>query len=219
MLELLASSYIVNHLQCLTDQGSIGIAYVYCSYEDTGRETAVNLLSTIVRQLLPQSSANVVGVLDLFQGHAKQKTRPTLSEVQDLFRAAVRGFNRTYVVVNALDECTDIDGNRETFVTELTSHLPNVSLLLDSRPLPHLESRLPNATRIELQAHDEDIIEYVKERVALSQRIHSHMQKDPKILQTIIGKVLKKVKGMFLMARLYLHSLVSLSTLRRVKEI
>ena len=126
MLELLASSYVVNHLQRLTDQGNIGIAYVYCSYKDTERETAVNLLSTIVQQLLPQSSANVVGVLDLFQGHANQKTRPTLSEVQDLFRAAVRGFNRTYVVVDALNECTDIDENRETFVTELISHLPNV---------------------------------------------------------------------------------------------
>lgn len=212
------ASYIVNHLQHLTDQGTIGIAYVYCSYKDTQRETAVNLLSTIVQQLLLQSFANVVGVLDLFQGHAKQKTRPALSEVQDLLRVSLRGFNRTYVVVDALDECTDIDENRETFVTELTSLLPNISLLLVSRPLPHLKSRLANATQIELQAHDEDIIEYVKERVALSQRMHSHMQKDPKILQTIISKVLKKVKGMFLMARLYLDSLISLSTLRRVKE-
>ena len=212
------ASYIVNHLQHLTDQRSIGIAYIYCSYKDPGRENAVNLLSTILQQLLLQSSANVSGVLELFQAHTKQKTRPTLSEVRDLLRITIRDFNRTYVVIDALDECSDIDENRETFITELKSLLPYVSLLLVSRPLPYLESRLPNATQIELRAHDEDIIEYVKERVALSQRMHGHMQKDPKLLQTIISKILKKVKGMFLMARLYLDSLISLSTLRRVKE-
>lgn len=212
------ASYIVNHLQHVTDQGSIGIASVYCSYKDTERETAVNLLSTIVQQLLLQSSANVERLLNLFQEHAKQQTRPTLSEVQDLLRVAVRGFNRTYIVFDALDECTDIDENRKTFVTELTSLLPHISLLLVSRPLPHLESRLANVTQMEVQAHDEDIIEYVKERVALSQRMHGHMQEDPKILQMIISKVLRKVKGMFLMARLYLDSLISLNTLRRMKE-
>lgn len=37
-------------------------------------------------------------------------------------------------------------------------------------------------------------------------------------MQTIFSKLLKRVKGIFLMARLYLDSLISISTLRRVKE-
>ena len=212
------ASYIINHLQCSNNQESIGTAYIYCNYKDKERETALNLMSTILQQFLLQPSANAEGLLNLFQGHAKQKTRPTLSEVQNLLRLAIRGFNRAYIVVDALDECTEINENRETFVAELTSLLPDVSLLLTSRPLPHLERQLPNALQIELQAHNEDIIEYIKERAALSQKMRGHMQKDPKILQTIISKILEKAKGMFLMARLYLDSLVSLSTLRRVKE-
>ena len=212
------TSYVINHLQHLTDQGNIGIAYVYCSYKDTEVETAINLLSTVAQQLLLQSSANPVEIVEIFQKHVKEKTRPLLAEVQDLLRIVTRGLNRTYIVVDALDECVDIDDNRETFVAELKTLLPIVNLLLVSRPLPHLESRLAMATQVELRAHDEDIIEYVKERVALSQKMHGHIQKDPKLLQTIISKVLKKVKGMFLMARLYLDALSSLSTLRRVKE-
>jgi ankyrin repeat protein len=211
------ASFVINHLQHITNQKAIGIAYVYCSYKETERENVRNLISSILQQLLSQRSTDAFEILDVYQKHIKSKTRPTLREFSDLLQIAIRRFSRTYVVVDALDECTDIDENRETFVSELTSLLPGISLFIVSRHLPHLERRLEMASRIELKASDEDIMAYVRERMAISQRLRGHLEKDPGLLQTIVTKITSKVKGMFLMARLYLDSLMTMITPRKVK--
>ena len=211
------ASFVINHVQHITDQKDIGIAYVYCSYKETERENVKNLTSSILQQLLSQNSTDAFEILDMHQKHSKSSTRPTLREFSDVLQIAVHRFSRTYVVVDALDECTDIDDNRETFVSELVSLLPGVSLFIVSRPLPHLEQRLEMASRIELKASDEDIMAYVRERMTISQRLKVHLQKDPGLLQTIVTKITSKVKGMFLMARLYLDSILTMITPRKVK--
>jgi len=137
----------------------------------------------------------------------------------ELLLRTVGQFSRVYIVVDALDECSDIDQNREDFVEKLTSLRPYVSICLISRPLPHLERTLDQAEHYELVADDQDIIEYVKECMSTSIRMKSHISRDPSLAQTIVSKILKKAKGMFLMAKLYLDSLMRLNTPRKVKAV
>lgn len=159
---------------------------------------------------------NASDALDMHKKHSQSKTRPTLHDFSDILQRVVRCFSRTYVVVDALDECSDIDEHRETFVGELIALLPSISLFIVSRPLPHLEQRLQMAILIELKAIDEDIMAYVRASGNVSET-KGPSPKDPGLLETTVTGVTAKTKGMFSTARLYVDSILTMITPGKAK--
>lgn len=49
------ASLIIDHLESTLQHGTVGIAYIYCSYTDT-EHTAINLVGSILRQLVRVSA-------------------------------------------------------------------------------------------------------------------------------------------------------------------
>jgi hypothetical protein len=99
-----------------------------------------------------------------------------------------------YLIVDALDECPEADGVRETFLDEVGS-LDRVSLLATSRVMP-LESAMERAVRLDIKAKDKDMNRYLEERLAKSDRIKKFAVKDPGLVKTIKDTILTKANGM-----------------------
>lgn len=82
---------------------------------------------------------------------------------------------------------------------------------------PSIARELHGATRLQIQANDEEIRKYLVQYLEKWEFLKPDLEKDPSLEESIIGSIVSKARGMFLLARLYIESLTRLITLRKVK--
>ncbi|KAL8853045.1 MAG: hypothetical protein Q9221_002075 [Calogaya cf. arnoldii] len=88
--------------------GSVGVAAVYCNFKDRQTQTPENLLAGACVQLandLPRSLPAVL--VDIYRSHSRLKTRPTLTEIIKILDDTVRDYDTVYMVIDALDKCSE----------------------------------------------------------------------------------------------------------------
>lgn len=156
-------------------------------------------------------------VVALYQSHIKVKTRPLLEEYLQLLRASINSFLRVYVIIDGLDECSEANSTRSQFLAAINNIRPQICTFITSRYLPSMEKELRGATRLHLEANEEDIRNYLTQRLQKWHFLKPHLEKDPSLHQSIIESIVSKARKMFLLARLYIESLTRLITLRKVK--
>lgn len=152
-----------------------------------------------------------------------------------MLQSILYGFPKVYIVVDAIDECPEQDDTRWIFLAQLRRLRFKACLLFMSRPIPNLEKELQDSTRVNLTPHEEDIRNYLLQRLDGSITMRKHFREEPSLRRTIVTRIIQKVKGMwvyqkiasgtsdllfarFLMARLYLDSLATKITRRKVKS-
>lgn len=156
-------------------------------------------------------------VVALYEQHTRIKTRPLLNEYLRLLRAIINDFSRVYIIIDGLDECSETNSTRSHFLPGINDIRPQICTFVTSRYLPSIERELPGATRLQVEAKDEDIRKYLMQRLQKWEFIKRHLEKDPSLGESIIGSIVSKARRMFLLARLYIESLTRLITLRKVK--
>ncbi|KAI9148367.1 26S proteasome non-ATPase regulatory subunit [Paramyrothecium foliicola] len=191
------ASYIIEALRKRRSEDNSGLAYIYFTYKDAELQTPVNIIASILQQLISQSPADAHSLVNLHAQHVGENTRPSVGEIVSLLQDVFRRFSKVYVIVDALDECSDVD---------------------DARPLPDLEKLLDDAIHIEVEASPTDIENYLGQRLESTRSIQIHLAQDSLLQETIVSVILEKVNGMFLMARLYLDTLVNKTTRRKIKS-
>ena len=149
-------------------------------------------MANILRQLILQRSVHINKLIDLYQKHEKDRTRPPLDKYFELLRSALDNFSKVIVIIDALDECTDAG---IALLKEIRKQ-PKVCLLVTSRDIPIIEPELPGAYRLVIRASDEDIKKYLKERISSSSDLMAHTEKDPKLYDNIITTIVDKAQGM-----------------------
>ena len=191
------SSYIIRHLQEKKVTDTIGVAYLYFSYKDTEKQTLLNLIASLLQQLVTQKPLLLQEVRDLYQQHVTHHTRPSAGECSQLLQTVIWSFTQVYIVVDALDECPERGEVRNIFLTQLFSLQPIANLLLVSRTIPSLESTLERAVRIKLEPHEEDIRNYLLQRLKETPSMKRHFDDEPSLPETIISRLTQKIKGMY----------------------
>lgn len=156
-------------------------------------------------------------VVALYERHTKIKTRPLLNEYLRLLRAIINDFSRVYIIIDGLDECSEANSTRSNFLAGINDIRPYICTFVTSRYLPSIERELPGATRLQVEAKDEDIRKYLTQRLQKWEFLKRHLEKDPSLREIIIESIVSKARRMFLLARLYIESLTRLITLRKVK--
>lgn len=154
-------------------------------------------------------------LLSLYERHARNRTRPLLNEYMSLLRTTLDAFSKAVIIIDGLDECPD--SARKDFITKIREIQPAVCTFITSRYLPTIEQNLIDAIRIEIEPSDDDIRKYLEQRLAKWDTLKNHVKKDPGLHNKIIDSIVAKAKRMFLLARLYMESLMRLITLRKIK--
>jgi hypothetical protein len=176
-------SMVVNFLTETVIQEDVGVAYLYCDFGDRQRQTSANLLSSVLQQLAQQRSKTSDEILHLYRHHAKLRTRPSLAEFSKLLQSEVRYFSKVFVVIDALDECSD----RQSLLCELRSI---VHLLITSRS--SLANEFHDADQLEIGAHLGDIARYIESRIEGELLVKS----DSSLRAAIIDNVIERSQGM-----------------------
>lgn len=99
-------------------------------------------------------------------------------------------------MVDALDECPEVDRTREVFLHELRNFSPNVHLLVTSRPNSTIERTFEGATCLDIYAHEDDVRRHLHNRIEMQALLLRHITADSSLRDTIVSTILDKTRGM-----------------------
>ncbi|CAG8960230.1 hypothetical protein HYFRA_00012749 [Hymenoscyphus fraxineus] len=210
------ASAIVNHFEISTTNAGIGLAFIYCNYKERDSQTFINLISSLIQQLVSRLEVISDEVRTIYQKHNSQKTRPSEKELSALFNTLVTKFPHIYVVIDALDE-SHVD-TRDELVATLRLSSPNVRLLCTSRHLGDIEDLFKDAPHLEIRASDEDITKYLTLQIQQVPKLRRFCHKSKDLETCIVDKLVEKANGMFLLAELHLESLKSKTDIKRLRK-
>lgn len=168
-------------------QDDVGVACVYCNFGDQSTQTPINLIAGIWRQLAQRQNSLPEYVKELYTSHH----RPTLVEIAKILRSEINRHSKVFVLVDALDECSEENGHRKNFHAELQALPSNVHILVTSRDLDTIARWNKDSKKLEIKARTEDIQAYVQRRILEEDRLLHHTQKDPNLEEAIVKGVIK----------------------------
>jgi hypothetical protein len=131
----------------------------------------------------------------LYLGHLQKHTRPTVGELSKLLVSMIGNFSKSFIIVDALDECNYLDETRSNLVEEV-SKLSDAYVLWTSRHLSDIESLLEDHPRLEIRANDDDVDSYLKGCVERSARLRRHVSADANLMTDISEAIIRKADGM-----------------------
>lgn len=187
------------------DKDDVSISYVYCDYKDRTRQTTTDLLASLVKQLVMKHKEMPIEVINMYAKHAERKNSPSLEEYFRIFPSLLRGFRRSFILIDALDEHFTSE-NEESFleVTLLEELLrlqqtgPDYSLFITSRGNAVIQERLSGAVHIEISAANPDIELYLRSRIYDHSKFSfaKKMRDDNDLADLVVSSLLKKARGM-----------------------
>jgi hypothetical protein len=193
--DIVIRSVVVDYLKHTFQGENVGIACIYCSYKEQHEQTTTNLIAGLVQQLVQRHTIVPDDVRNLYKYHMRTRTRPSLREFSNLLQSQLHKFSKTFVIIDALDECSE--SNRESLITEILKLQPGIHLLVTSRHIAEIECLFENAARLEILAKDEDVRRYLEGRIAREGRLKRHIKSDPTLQDAIIDTIVEKARGMF----------------------
>jgi hypothetical protein len=178
-----------------TAQEDVGLAYLFCSYKSQVDQSLSSLLSALLKQLV-QSRPDVAAPLTrLYYDHSKRQSRPSHGELFTALLTVCSNHARVYIVVDALDECTDQYGMRSPLVEKLRDlqAKTNVRLLFTSRFIPEITEKFRSDPILEVRASEEDVKRYVAGQIP---RLPKCIRRDDELTLTVQSKIVEAVDGM-----------------------
>ena len=156
--------------------GLATIAYYYFDFRDVKKQDRYGLLSSLLSQLSVESDSCYEVLSRLYVDNAGGTRKPTRSALSKCMTdmLSLPGQAPIYIIVDALDECSNLSGKpsaREevlNLIEELVDlNLPNVHLCVASRPEMDIRMVLEPLASLQISLHDErgqkkDIIDYIK---------------------------------------------------------
>jgi hypothetical protein len=184
----------IDHLGTLA-QADVGLAYVFCNYKSQVDQNLYGLLSALLKQLVQSRADLAVPVTRLYDHHSKQKSRPSLNEIFIALLTVCSNQARVYIVMDALDECTDQDGTRSQLIEKLgeLQMSTDVRLLFTSRFIPEITAKFRLDPVLEVRASEEDVKRFVAGQIP---RLPSCIRRDDELMRAVQRKIVEAIDGM-----------------------
>ena len=147
---------------------NVTVVCVYCDFQDQERQTAANIIGALTKQLVNALEMVPTEIEEAFKRAEREVGGRGLqvSETVRLLRGALASVERTFICIDALDECP------EKHLSELLTSLhtvsqvsPGVRLFITGRPhiRSAVEKYLPECVQvIPFSPNSEDIREYLE---------------------------------------------------------
>lgn len=184
---------VINFLRArYAKQESVGVAAIYCNFKERDSQTLENLLAgwceQLVRQTLPKLLVDIYGI------HKDENTRATWTEISQIFEDIVTRLDIAYLVVDALDECSeDVRDGLLTFFKTLRS---DTRLLVTTRHIDEITGGFRSSPTVEIRASLGDLEKYVASRVGSNRRLSGYARSNILLKQEICDRVASKAEGM-----------------------
>ncbi|KAG4257759.1 hypothetical protein FPRO04_10010 [Fusarium proliferatum] len=198
------------------DDHGTGVAYVYCSYQTTRKQTVQDLFTSLLKQLAQTQDPFPAALKSLYVEKCKGEERPSPHDITKALRDVINSFDQAFIMVDAIDEFEPT----ESLFSELSSLQEHAmaNILITSRPpAQSLEDKLDNLHRClrkKIQADDHDVKLYIDQRMTEMLVLNEANTEIPESIKQDLRKTIRKrlsevVNGVFLLARFHLDGLMS----------
>ena len=192
-------STIVDHLQKTFSEPKFAIAFIYCNYKERDEQTVSNLVASLLQQLVQSSDSIPPAVQSIYEHHKRRRTRPNLVDFVRLLQTVVAQYSKFFLVIDALDECSETDQTRANLLMEIRKLPSNLHFLCTSRFLSDIEQMFKDAPRLEIRASNADVQKYLQAQIEKEGRLKRHIDSDPSLLKEIVDTIIGRVQGMFVL--------------------
>jgi hypothetical protein len=199
---ILSSTVIEHLLQHCHDNTHMVTAYFYFDFNDAQKQNPELMLRSLLCQFLQRSVVIPKGVDALFSSCENRKRKPSLHALLEVTRQAMQDFTQVYVVLDALDECTQRSELMDMLETVAGWQLDNLHLLMTSRRERDIERSLEgyvkeeDAICLQRDVVDQDIQRYVQQRLHDDKRLEK-WNKDAAVRQEIEAALMGGARGMY----------------------
>ena len=187
---------IIDYLQREVLTENIGLAFLYCSYNDQPVQNITNIISSLARQLVGRQGPLPQDLTLPFSQHKDRKTRPSLDECRALLVSLINKYTRSFIILDALDETNERDGTRHGLIAELKKLSATAKILITSRYCTSDEEYFEPSSKIEIRALEADLVAYVEARMVEESRLTKHFKKEPGLAPLVLENVVKQAQGM-----------------------
>ena len=197
----MVASIVIDHLWDTIRDEKVGIAYIYFNYRRQLEQTSVNLLGSLLKQLLQERPSISNDLRSLYEHHTCKKTRPTFDEILKVLHTEMTDYSRIFIVVDALDECPDGDGIRQLLLANLYALQATtaMNLMVTSRFIPKITQEFRKAIWLEIRACDEDVKRYLEGQMS---RLSSCVMRSTSLQEVIKCNIIKAVDGMYVLPKI-----------------
>jgi Cdc6-like AAA superfamily ATPase len=189
----MVAAIAVDQLLDSAQNGAYGVAYVYCNYKSQADQDTVSILAAILKQLVQSRPSTLGPVEKLQEKHAGRGTKPSLDDIYNALRDVLAQYPYVHIVVDALDECQK--ETRRQLCTKLLDLQKgaDMRLMVTSRFVPDIEHAFRLALRLEVQASDEDVKQFV---VGQIHRLPGCVQRSATLQELVQERLVEAVSGM-----------------------
>jgi Cdc6-like AAA superfamily ATPase len=190
------ASIITNHLeQKFCTEPDVGIAYIYCNFKSTPDLNVQDLLASLIKQLVPRQSVLPKAVIDIYENHREENTRPRTDELTSCLRSLAAELSTAYIIVDALDECGTDNGLRERLLRGIFTLQAdcNVNFLATSRHIPEIMAEFDRKTWLEIRADPKDVETYLRSHLST---FPSFLLQNQDLVNEVITTITDSVDGM-----------------------
>lgn len=181
------------------DSSNIGIAFIYCSYQQRHEQTVDSLFASLLKQLSRARSSLTSGVKDLYNQHRNRGTRPSFDEISRTLQSVVATYSRVFIIVDAIDECQASDGCRTRVLTEIFNIHANsgANIFATSRFIPEIAKKFEECVSLEIRTSEEDVRRYVDGQIF---RLPAFVRGNHDLQEEIKSGIVRSVRGMYVVS-------------------
>uniref|UniRef100_A0A4E9EMT7 Uncharacterized protein n=2 Tax=Gibberella zeae TaxID=5518 RepID=A0A4E9EMT7_GIBZA len=201
------------------DNPTVGVAYVYCSYQKRDQQKPQDLFTSLLKQLALSMSPLPKAMYELHEKYHNGRERPSFEDIVTTLCKVVNAFSTTFIVIDALDEHESSDAFLSDIIVLRKQTTANI--FITSRPRPTLLDELKGCVMHDIQADEDDVGLYINQRMTKmmligDQNIDLSEEAKKEYRELIREKLGKAVSGIFLLARIYLDSLMEETNLKGI---
>ncbi|KIJ94775.1 hypothetical protein K443DRAFT_640771, partial [Laccaria amethystina LaAM-08-1] len=215
---ILSSAIIQNVLQTFNS----ATAYFFFDGRDSQKDFQLHdkLMRSLIWQFSLKCDGRVPKVLVNLYAHCGDgHQEPTLGDLQNTLRTILDGFSSTFIILDALDECTEREKLLnwiQTFTLENDKNL-GLHLIVTSRPEQEIEDKFRSSHYLDLveESESDDLVAYLDYQLQNDSDLkkwNSDTQKEIRL------KLLEQADGMFRWAALQLNELKKCRTKADLKK-
>ncbi|KAM0088636.1 hypothetical protein ACP6JD_008036 [Aspergillus fumigatus] len=199
------TSIVVDYLREKHGQNDdIAFAFIFCNFQQQENQKLDTILASILGQLIRGLCHIPEQIQTFYKTYQRNEMQPQLGDILQMLDVTLRLYSHVYIIIDALDECSDFDGTRThliSHVLDLQRHL-NISFMATARFLPDIISKFQNLPSVEIRASDADVKRYVESNLPTMVRrrsdihdfVSSEILKIADGIITAIKKALDKCK-------------------------
>jgi hypothetical protein len=191
------TAIIINELYTkFQNDASVGIAYIYCNFRQKHEQKPIDLLTSLLKQLIQGLPSVPQSIQRLYEQHQHRRTRPLIDEISQALQSIVHDYSKAFIIIDALDECQVSHGGRKRLLTELFSLQTKTAanLFVTSRFIPEIEKEFNGSPSLEIRANNDDVQRYLNGQMT---RLRPFVSRNLTLQEEIKNEITKAVDGMY----------------------